>query len=30
METYDNDFEKLKKTYIEFIHRLPFYGVVIV
>jgi UDP-N-acetylmuramate--alanine ligase len=30
MQTYDNDFEKLKKTYIEFIHRLPFYGVVIV
>ena len=30
METYDNDFDKLKKTYIEFIHRLPFYGVVIV
>ena len=29
METYDNDFDKLKKTYIEFIHRLPFYGVVI-
>jgi len=23
-------FDKLKKTYIEFIHRLPFYGVVIV
>ena len=30
METYDNDFDKLKKTYIEFIHRLPFYVVVIV
>ncbi|MSQ81184.1 MAG: UDP-N-acetylmuramate--L-alanine ligase [Candidatus Methylopumilus sp.] len=29
MEAYDNDFDKLKKTYIEFIHRLPFYGVVI-
>jgi UDP-N-acetylmuramate--alanine ligase len=29
METYDNDFDKLKKTYIEFVHRLPFYGVVI-
>ena len=29
METYDNNFDKLKKTYIEFIHRLPFYGVVI-
>ncbi|WP_263078529.1 UDP-N-acetylmuramate--L-alanine ligase [Endozoicomonas sp. Mp262] len=29
MSTYDGDFEKLKKTFIEFIHNLPFYGVAI-
>ncbi len=26
METYDNDFNKLKATFIEFLHHLPFYG----
>jgi len=26
METYDGDFEKMKKTYVEFLHNLPFYG----
>lgn len=26
MATYDGDFEKLKKTFIEFLHNLPFYG----
>ena len=30
METYDGDFEKLKDTYIEFLHNLPFYGVAVV
>ena len=29
MSTYDNDFEKLKTTFIEFIHRLPFYGLAV-
>lgn len=29
MQTYDNDFSKLKKSFIDFAHRLPFYGVVI-
>lgn len=26
MATYDNDFEKMKQTYVEFLHNLPFYG----
>ena len=26
MGTYENDFEQLKATFIEFFHRLPFYG----
>jgi UDP-N-acetylmuramate--alanine ligase len=26
MSTYDGDFERLKRTYIEFLHNLPFYG----
>jgi UDP-N-acetylmuramate--alanine ligase len=30
METYQGDFEKLKDTYIEFLHNLPFYGVAVV
>lgn len=30
METYDGDFEKLKDTYIEFLHNLPFYGLAVV
>ena len=27
MDTYDGDFERLKQTYVEFLHNLPFYGV---
>lgn len=30
METYDGDVEKLKDTYIEFLHNLPFYGLAVV
>lgn len=30
MATYGGDFNKLKRTYVEFIHNLPFYGVAIV
>jgi len=30
METYQGDFEKLKDTYIEFLHNLPFYGLAVV
>lgn len=26
METYDNDVEKLHQAFVEFIHRMPFYG----
>ncbi|NBC22805.1 MAG: UDP-N-acetylmuramate--L-alanine ligase [Gammaproteobacteria bacterium] len=26
MSTYGNDFEALKDTFVEFLHRLPFYG----
>lgn len=26
METYDGDFEQMKRTYVEFLHNLPFYG----
>ena len=29
MDTYESDFAKLESTFIEFIHRLPFYGLVI-
>lgn len=29
MSTYKNDFEQLKKTFIEFLHRLPFYGLAV-
>lgn len=29
METYDGDFGKLKKTFLEFIHNLPFYGLAV-
>lgn len=29
MSTYGNNFEKLKETFIEFLHRLPFYGLAI-
>jgi len=27
--TYQNDFEKLKSTFVQFIHNLPFYGLAI-
>ena len=30
METYGHDFEKLKNSFIEFLHRMPFYGAAIV
>ncbi|MDX1677673.1 UDP-N-acetylmuramate--L-alanine ligase [Arsukibacterium sp.] len=30
MDTYDGDFEKLKATYLEFCHNLPFYGMAVV
>jgi UDP-N-acetylmuramate--alanine ligase len=26
MATYGNDFDALKRTFVEFLHRLPFYG----
>ncbi|PHS71042.1 MAG: UDP-N-acetylmuramate--L-alanine ligase [Methylophaga sp.] len=29
MDTYDGDFEKLKATFIEFLHHLPFYGLAV-
>ena len=29
METYGNDFSVLKKTFIEFLHNLPFYGLAV-
>lgn len=30
METYHNNFDELKKTFIDFIHHLPFYGLAVV
>ncbi|MDP0589060.1 MAG: UDP-N-acetylmuramate--L-alanine ligase [Candidatus Endonucleobacter bathymodioli] len=30
MSAYDGDFEKLKNTFVEFLHNLPFYGVAVV
>lgn len=30
METYEGDFSKLKKTFVEFLHNLPFYGLAVV
>jgi UDP-N-acetylmuramate--alanine ligase len=30
METYGHDFQKLKSSFVEFLHRMPFYGVAIV
>jgi len=30
LETYEGDFEKLKQTFIEFLHNLPFYGLAVV
>ncbi|MEE9445237.1 MAG: UDP-N-acetylmuramate--L-alanine ligase [Cocleimonas sp.] len=29
LSTYDNDFEKLKDTFVEFLHHLPFYGLAV-
>ncbi|GFZ78805.1 UDP-N-acetylmuramate--L-alanine ligase [Pseudohongiella nitratireducens] len=29
MGSYDNDFEKMKRYYIEFLHNLPFYGLAV-
>jgi UDP-N-acetylmuramate--alanine ligase len=29
MSTYDGDFNKLKQTFLDFLHRVPFYGLVI-
>ena len=29
METYDHDFDKLKRAFVDFAQRLPFYGVVV-
>lgn len=29
MATYEGDFEKLKKTFVEFLHNLPFYGMAV-
>ncbi|PJD95888.1 MAG: UDP-N-acetylmuramate--L-alanine ligase [Legionella sp.] len=30
METYEGDFDKLRTTFIEFLHHLPFYGLAVV
>ena len=30
METYQGDFNKLKSTFVEFLHHLPFYGLAVV
>lgn len=29
MATYGGDFNKLKKTFVEFLHNLPFYGLAV-
>ncbi|MGP1930782.1 MAG: Mur ligase family protein, partial [Arsenophonus sp. ET-DL12-MAG3] len=29
LETYDGNFEKLKQTFISFLHNLPFYGLAV-
>ncbi|MHA7880947.1 MAG: UDP-N-acetylmuramate--L-alanine ligase [Saccharospirillum sp.] len=29
MDTYEGDFDKLKDTYIQFLHNLPFYGLAV-
>ncbi len=29
MDTYDGDFGKLKKTFVNFLHNLPFYGLAV-
>lgn len=30
METYGHDFSRLKQAFVDFLHRLPFYGVAVV
>jgi len=30
METYDGDFSRLRKTFLSFLHNLPFYGLAVV
>lgn len=30
LETYQNDFSELKRTYLQFLHQLPFYGLAVV
>jgi hypothetical protein len=30
METYGHDFGRLKQAFVDFLHRLPFYGVAVV
>jgi UDP-N-acetylmuramate--alanine ligase len=30
METYGHDFDRLKQAFVDFLHRLPFYGVAVV
>ena len=30
MDTYDNNFDKLRDTFVEFLHHLPFYGLAVV
>jgi UDP-N-acetylmuramate--alanine ligase len=30
MDTYGGDFNKLKQTYVEFLHNLPFYGLAVI
>lgn len=30
MSTYDNDFSRLRDTFLEFLHHLPFYGLAVV
>jgi UDP-N-acetylmuramate--alanine ligase len=29
METYDDNFDKLRNTFVEFLHHLPFYGLAV-
>ena len=30
LSTYEGDFERLKQTFVEFLHHLPFYGLAVV
>lgn len=30
MDTYEGDFNRLKRTFVEFLHNLPFYGLAVV